>query len=225
MAEGWIAVTGAAGDMGRVVVERLAGAGHQVAALDLRGGDALPSAAALVLGGVDLTDEASVRVAFETLSAQGGQLAGLANLAGGFAWETVADGDPDTWDRLYTLNVKTALHACRAALPLLADGGAIVNVGAGAGTRAGAGMGAYAASKSGVARLTEALAEELRPRAIRVNAILPSIIDTPRNRADMPDADFGAWVTTDELANVVAFLFSDRASGINGAAIPVAGRV
>ena len=86
-------------------------------------------------------------------------------------------------------------------------------------------MGAYAASKSGVARLTEALAAELRGRRIRANAVLPNIIDTPANRADMPDAEFGRWVTTGELAEVIAFLLSDRASGINGASIPVSGRL
>jgi NAD(P)-dependent dehydrogenase (short-subunit alcohol dehydrogenase family) len=86
-------------------------------------------------------------------------------------------------------------------------------------------MGAYAASKAGVARLTEALAAELRDRRIRVNAVLPSIIDTPANRADMADADFDKWVTTRELADVIAFLLSDRASGINGASVPVSGRL
>ena len=86
-------------------------------------------------------------------------------------------------------------------------------------------MAPYAASKSAVARLTEGLAAELKTKRIRVNAVLPSIIDTPANRADMPNADFASWVTADELAEVIAFLLSDRASGITGASIPVAGRV
>ena len=86
-------------------------------------------------------------------------------------------------------------------------------------------MGAYAASKAGVHRLTEALAEELKGKGTRVNAILPSIIDTSANRKDMPDADFDKWVRTDELGNVIRFLLSAEASGVTGALIPVAGRV
>src|SRR3546814_9275584 len=116
-----------------------------------------------------------------------GSSRGLVNVVGGFAWETIADVSVATWDRLYLLNVRTTLNATRAALPQFANGGAIVNIGAGAADRAAAGMGAYAASKAGVARLTEALAAELRDRRIRVNAVLPSVIDTPANRADMPD--------------------------------------
>ena len=149
----------------------------------------------------------------------------VANSAGGFAWERISGGSGGTWDRLFALNVKTALNACQAALPVFAAGGAIVNVGAAAAGKADVGMAAYAASKSGVARLTEALAAELKPRGIRVNVVLPSVIDTPANRADMPDADFSAWVTPDELANVIAFLLSAEAGAITGAAIPVTGRV
>jgi NAD(P)-dependent dehydrogenase (short-subunit alcohol dehydrogenase family) len=94
-----------------------------------------------------------------------------------------------------------------------------------AAAKAGAGMGAYAASKAGVAKLTEALAEELKDKHITVNAILPSILDTPRNRLDMPKADFSRWVTPTEAAEVIAFLVSDAARAITGALIPVAGRV
>lgn len=225
MKKGLVMVTGAAGGLGRVVAERLAAAGHAIAAVDLRDRAALPASATLGLGGVDLTDEASTEAAFAAVRETGGHLAGLVNIAGGFAWETLGEGSGDTWDRLYRLNVKTALHACLAALPLLAEGAAIVNIGAAAAAKADLGMGAYTAAKSGVARLTETLAAELQPRGIRVNAVLPSIIDTPANRADMPNADFGKWVTADELANVIAFLLSDQASGITGAAIPVTGRV
>jgi len=219
--DGRIIVTGAAGILGRAVVTRLHEAGWEVAALDLAQEASLPQEAALRLGGIDLSDDAALAGAVAGL----GPLAGLVNCAGGFAWETVAEGSGATWDRLYALNVRTALNACKAALPALRAGAAIVNVGAAAGAKAELGMAAYAAAKSGVARLTEGLAAELKPRGIRVNAVLPSIIDTPANRADMPLADFGAWVTPDELARVIAFLLSDDASGITGAAIPVIGRV
>jgi NAD(P)-dependent dehydrogenase (short-subunit alcohol dehydrogenase family) len=103
-------------------------------------------------------------------------------------------------------------------------GGRIVNIGAGAAARAGLGMGAYAASKAGVQRFTEALAEELKDRNITVNAILPGIIDTPRNRLDMPKADFTRWVSPDAIAQVILFLASAEAASVTGAAIPVSGR-
>ena len=103
--------------------------------------------------------------------------------------------------------------------------GRIVNVGAMGAIKAAAGMGAYAASKAGVAKLTEALADELKDRGITVNAIMPSTLDTPRNRADMPQADFTRWVAPVEAAEVIAFLVSDAARAVTGALIPVAGRV
>ena len=147
------------------------------------------------------------------------------NIAGGFAWEKVQDGSTDTWDRMYQMNVRTAVAASQAALAHLPDGGRIVNIGANGAVKAGAGMGAYAASKAGVMRFTEALAEELKGRGITVNALLPSIIDTPANRADMPDADFSAWVQPAQLADAIVFLLSDKASAITGALVPVVGRV
>jgi NAD(P)-dependent dehydrogenase (short-subunit alcohol dehydrogenase family) len=218
-----VAVTGAAGALGRKVVEVLSGAGWQVVGIDLA---PLPAEGlALALGGVDLADEAAMGAAAARI-AELGRLDGLVNIAGGFAWETVTDGKVETWDRLYAINVRTALVASRALLPLLAvSRGAIVNIGAAASARAGPGMGAYAASKAGVARLTEALAEEHKHAGVRVNAVLPSIIDTPANRADMPDAAFDTWVTPGQLADVIAFLLSPAASAVTGALIPVTGRV
>lgn len=221
---GIVAVTGAAGALGRKVVETLAGAGWRVVAIDL--GPVGPDGVALALGGVNLTDEAAMAGAAERISAELGQLDGLVNIAGGFSWETVQDGAVATWDRLYAMNVKTTLVSSRALLPLLrASRGAIVNIGAAASVKAATGMGAYAASKAGVARLTEALAEELKDEGVRVNALLPSIIDTPANRADMPDAEFDRWVAPSQLADVIAFLLSPAATAITGALIPVTGRV
>ena len=221
---GIVAVTGAAGALGSKTVEILAAGGWTVVGIDL--GKVASDGVALALGGVDLTDEAAVGVAAARIEKELGRLDGLVNIAGGFSWETVADGSVATWDRLYAMNVRTALIASRALLPMLrASHGAIVNIGAAASVKAGVGMGAYAASKSGVARLTEALAEELKEEGVRVNAILPSIIDTPTNRADMPDADVAKWVSPAQLAGVVAFLLSSDAMPITGALIPVTGRV
>jgi NAD(P)-dependent dehydrogenase (short-subunit alcohol dehydrogenase family) len=150
-----------------------------------------------------------------------GGIDALLNIAGGFAWETLDGGAPATWDRLYRMNVTTAANACRAALPHLraSAAGRIVNVGANGALRS------YAASKAGVHRLTESLAEELKGGRITVNAVLPSIIDTPANRADMPNADPSLWVSPAELAAVMLFLASEAASAVTGALVPVTGRV
>lgn len=219
-----VAVTGAAGALGRKTVEVLKQAGWNVVGIDLAEGPF--EGVDLALGGVDLTVEAAMNTAAGRIEAQFGQLDGLVNIAGGFQWETIIDGDIATWDRLYAMNIKTTLVTSRALTPLLLKSkGAIVNVGAAASIKAAMGMGAYAASKAGVARLTEALAEELKDAGVRVNAVLPSIIDTQTNRNDMPDADFTRWVTPEALANVVAFLLSPQASAVTGALLPVTGRV
>ena len=128
---------------------------------------------------------------------------------------------------MFAINLKTALNASRAALPYLLESGAgrIVNVGAQAAVHAPEGMGAYAASKAAVHRLTESLADELKLRGVTVNAVLPSIIDTPVNRADMPKADFSRWVSPADLAAVLLFLASDEARAVTGALIPVTGKV
>jgi NAD(P)-dependent dehydrogenase (short-subunit alcohol dehydrogenase family) len=140
----------------------------------------------------------------------------------------VEGGDVATWDLLYNVNVRTAFNASRAALPLLkrsGSGGRIVNIGAAGAIKAGSGMGAYAASKAGVAKLTEALADEVKDVGITVNAVLPSIIDTAANRADMPNAEFDRWVKAEQIADLIVFLLSDRASAVTGALIPITGRV
>lgn len=221
-----IAVTGASGALGKVVVDAAITRGARVACINraVARGDA--TADRIELGGVDLTDPAQALQAIDAAAAHFGRLDVLVNVAGAFAFETVADGDPKTWQRLYAINVATALNASRAAIPHLVASGAgrIVNIGAIGALQAGVGMGAYAASKAAVHRLTETLASELKGK-VTVNAVLPSTIDTPANRRDMPKADFATWVTADELADVILFLASDAASGVTGALLPVRGRV
>jgi NAD(P)-dependent dehydrogenase (short-subunit alcohol dehydrogenase family) len=221
-----IVVTGASGALGKVVAETALAQGARVAGVDHAASQIPATADRLELGGVDLTDAAQAKKAIDAVAAHFGKVDALINIAGGFAYETVAEGDPKTWPRMYALNVLTALNASRSAIPHLAVSGTgrIVNVGAMGALQAGSGMGAYAASKAGVHRLTEALAAEWKGK-ITVNAVLPSTIDTAANRASMPKADFGKWVTADELANVILFLASDAASAVTGALLPVSGRV
>jgi NAD(P)-dependent dehydrogenase (short-subunit alcohol dehydrogenase family) len=228
MAERVVAITGAFGALGRAVAQAAAGQGAQLALID-----AAPTApqglpqGALALPGVDLADPAAAERTVAQVIERFGRLDVLVNVAGAFRWETLEGGSLATWDLLYKVNVATAVNMSKAALPhLLKSGvGRIVNVGAGGGLKAAAGMGAYAASKSGVHRLTEALAEETKGKGVTVNAVLPSIIDTPANRADMPDADFGRWVAPSELAAVILFLASPEAGAITGALLPVTGGV
>ncbi len=139
--------------------------------------------------------------------------------------EAVHETSDATWNFLHDINVRTLLHAVRAVVPrmLMARGGKIVNVGASAAQKGLAQMGAYTAAKSAVVRLTEAMSAELRERGINVNCVLPTVIDTPDNRAEMPGADASQWVRPQDLASVVTFLASDAARAVHGAALPVCG--
>ena len=227
-----IVITGAFGSLGAATARAAIKLGARVALIDRAATApaeliAQAGAAGVFLPGVDLADEAAAKTAIDTAHERLQGLDALINTAGAFRWQTVADGDPAVWDSLFSINVKTTLHTCRAAIPHLraSRAGRIVNVGAYAALKAGAGMGAYTASKAGVHRLTESLSAELKDQRITVNAVLPSIIDTPPNRKDMPNADFSTWVSTDSLANILLFLVSEQAQDITGALLPVTGRV
>lgn len=226
-----VIVTGAFGALGTAVARAFAGQGAHLALLDVA-----PQPPArireefgpepLLFGGVDLSDMEATRRVMSVVTMHFGGIDVLVNVAGGFRWQTLEGGSIEAWDDLYTMNLRTAVVCCKAALPSLVERGRgrIINIGAGAALKAGAGMGAYTASKAGVQRLTESLSEELKDRGITVNAILPGTIDTPRNRSDMPDADFSRWVPPSAVAQVIVFLASDAASAVTGAAIPVFGR-
>ena len=218
-----IIVTGGFGILGQAVAAAFAAQGDKVARIDFapKAKAAIPGA--LDIGGVDLTDAAKTAAAIEQVVAAHGGIDVLVNVAGGFTWETLEDGSIDSWARMQAMNLTSNATITKLALPHLiaAEEARVVNIGAGAAIKAGTGMGAYAASKSGVHRLTEALAEELAGKGVTVNAILPSIIDTPTNRADMPDADFSQWVKPQAIAGVILFLASPAAASITGALIPV----
>ena len=221
-----IAVTGALGALGSVVVRSMAAAGASVAAIartSASKAQAQPSGVVL-FGDTDIADASAVDSTLRAIAQKLGGLDALVNLAGGFRWGKVADSGVDIWDQMHKTNLLTAVNATRAALPLMSANGRIIYIGAAGSVKAGAGMGPYAASKAGVAKLTEALAEEVKDRNITVNAILPSIIDTAANRAAMPKSDFSQWVQPEQIADLIVFLLSDRASAITGALIPITGR-
>jgi NAD(P)-dependent dehydrogenase (short-subunit alcohol dehydrogenase family) len=226
-----VLVTGAAGALGRAVVAHFAARGASLALLD-RDGDALgalvnsvPGATALPLA-TNLLDSAAVAAAVDQAVSRFGGIAAAVHLAGGFTMgEAVHETAAVTWQRMLDLNVNTMLHSAAAVVPVMrrAQRGCIVNVGAMSALRGAAKMGAYIASKSALMRLTESMAAELRDDGINVNAVLPSIIDTPANRQSMPDADPNRWVAPEALAAVIGFLCSDDARAIHGALIPVTG--
>jgi NAD(P)-dependent dehydrogenase (short-subunit alcohol dehydrogenase family) len=225
-----VLITGAFGALGAAVARKFAADGAQLILIDRA---AIPASAQQqfsaphqLRGGIDLTQAAATAAAVRTASTAAGGLDVLVNVAGGFQWQPLAEGALDVWDTMFAMNLKTAVNACSAALPFLGARGAgrIINIGAGAAARGAAGMGPYAASKAGVERLTESLAEELKERNITVNSVLPGTLDTARNRADMPSADFSRWVAPEAVADVVAFLASDAARAVTGAAIRVFGR-
>ena len=212
-----VVVTGSAGVLGGAVADAF----HRAKA-DVMGVDIVRTTPAHRSMVADLTDPDGAKRAVEEI----GHIDVLANIAGGFAMgESVAETSDETWDFMFNLNARTVLNMVRAVVPGMRDQGAgrIINIGARAALRGAGAMGAYCASKSVVLRLTESLADELKADGVNVNCILPSIIDTPRNREDMPQADFSKWVKPGDIAAVVMFLASDAASAIHGASIPVEG--
>lgn len=224
-----VIVAGAAGNVGAALARLLASRGARVAAVDTDAGrldavvSALDGGEHLALPGYDLTDFASASALISQVQSTCLRLDGVGTTVGGFAMAKLADAGPEQWDAMFSLNVRTTWNIYRAAVPALrqSGGGALVGVGSVAGLRGTAEMAAYSATKAAVLRLTESLADELRADRIRVNAVMPTTIDTPQNRQSMPDADTTRWVTPSEVAEAMTFLLSDAASGITGALLPV----
>jgi len=225
-----VAITGAAGNLGRAVAHAFADAGAKLALIDLK-----PEALAGAFGAegdtrmfvaANLLDQVKLDAAVGGIVARFGRIDVLCNIAGGFRMGPPVHETPDAdWNFLFDLNARTVLAMARAVVPQMirAGGGSIVNVGAYAAQRGVANMGAYVAAKSAVIRLTESMAAELREQNINVNCVLPTIIDTPENRAAMPEVDPGRWVAPEDLAKVIVFLASEAARAIHGAALPVTG--
>lgn len=211
-----VLITGAGGFLGREVVAAARREGARVTLID-----ALPVAGedGLIL---DLTDRETTAAALAGI----GDVDAVFHLAGGFAMGPPSHAIPQSdWSAMLDINVNTLRGIVAAVVPgMITRGhGKIVTVGALSAQKGQAFMGAYCAAKAMVMRLTESLSAELKSKGINVNGVLPSIIDTPRNRADMPEADPAQWVAPGDLANVICFLGSDAARAIHGALLPVTG--
>ncbi|MGH7051520.1 MAG: SDR family NAD(P)-dependent oxidoreductase [Acetobacteraceae bacterium] len=219
-----VIVTGAAGNLGSAVSELLTRQGSRVVAV-ARAAPGLAAAPALFADAADLADPAeAAAVAAKAVKALG-RIDGLVHTVGGFAMGSAAEADPELFERMWRINLVTTAAMIRAVWPAMrGQGGSIVAIGAQPALRAGAGMAAYAGSKAAVLRLIEGAAEEGKPHGIRANAVLPGTMDTPQNRAAMPDADTRKWVTPAQVAEAIAFLLSGAASGITGAHLAVTGR-
>ena len=223
-----VIVTGGTGGLGAAVVEAFLTSGDRVvvpwivaseeARMQQRFEAAL-RAQQLVLLEADVADaDGAARVAQAA-----GDPAVLVNGVGGFAMGAHHETDLGVWDHLFRLNVRAAAAMTHAALPLFfaRGAGSIVNVAANAALDPPAGMGAYTASKAALIAFTRSLAREVAERGIRVNAVLPTTIDTPANRAAMPDANFALWTKPEQIAATIHWLASDAASAVRGALVPV----
>ena len=227
-------VTGAVGNLGTATANLFQQAGAKTVLVD-RSHDRVREAFKniadspdhLLAGGVDLSDAGSLGKLIEQTLAKFGRLDVLVNTVGGYrGGKPVHEADLADWDFLFNVNVRTTLLCCRAVIPqmLRQSRGTIINVASRDGLAGSAGYAAYSASKSAVLRLTESLASELKASDINVNCIMPGTIDTPQNRAAVPNADFNKWVEPAAIAEVILFLASDASRAVNGAALPVYGK-
>ena len=226
-----VVVSGGTGALGQAMVLAFLGAGARVcvpyvvpaeqAALQARLAPA--EAARVEMKPCDLADEAAVNAYVSDIAARHRRVDVLVNAVGGFAGGDLASTPMAEWNRMMTLNLTTAVVGCRAVLPEMtrARWGRIVNIASRAVISPQGGFIAYTVSKAAVITLTQALAQEVRAHGITVNAVLPSTMDTPANRKAMPDADRSGWVSTESVARVVAFLASDAADAVTGAAVTV----
>jgi NAD(P)-dependent dehydrogenase (short-subunit alcohol dehydrogenase family) len=229
-----VLVTGASGNLGSAVARGFEAAGAQLVLAD-RAADRLPglfpdlvaSPHHMLCGVVDATDPDSVQHWVDAAVARFGRLDVLANTIGGYkAGTPTHETSLETWDFMLGLNARTAFIISRAVLPhmLRQGGGRIVHTAARAAVAGTANHSAYNASKAVVIRLVESMAAEYKHQGVTVNCVLPGTIDTPQNRADMPNADWSKWVPPAAIADAFVFLASDAASYITGAALPVYGR-
>jgi NAD(P)-dependent dehydrogenase (short-subunit alcohol dehydrogenase family) len=223
-----IIVTGAAGNLGSVVARVLALKGAQVVCVDRSEGhfgaiaEGLDPDRLMMIGGCDLGNKTAVDQIVADAVARFGRVTGLVNTVGGFATGKVTEEALAQWDLMMLLNAKIALITSAAVLPALiaAGHGRIVHIAAQPGIKAAAGQAAYAASKAAVIRVVETIAAEHRSHRITANCVLPGTIDTPINRASMPNAKPDIWIAPQSIAELIAYLVSPAGAVVTGGAIP-----
>ena len=228
-----VMVTGASGNLGRAVARKLHARSARLALIDRHKDilekvfpDLTESDDCLMSGCADLTDPAEVSAVVTKVIDYFGRIDVLINTVGGYrAGAPLHETSLETWESMFNLNARTAFITSQCVIPHMIhqQTGKIIHLAARPGLQGRANMSAYSASKAAVIRLTESASAELKKQGINVNCILPGTIDTPQNRVARPDSDFSHWVTLDSLAGVIAFLSSDAARDIHGAAIPVYG--
>ena len=229
-----VLITGAAGALGHVVAHRFGDAGARLVLVDNRPdrlaelcNDLKENYGALLIGNTDVTNPRSVGKMVEMVIRERERIDILLNLVGGYrAGPPIHETPPEVWDFLMNLNAKSVFLVAGAVIPHMIEqgGGKIISISAKPALQGTKGHGVYSAAKAAVIRLTEAMSAELKDHNINVNCVLPSIIDTPANRQEMPKADYSKWVSPEALADVLLFLASDASRTIHGAAIPVYGR-
>lgn len=229
-----VVITGAAGNLGVSVGKIFSSAGARIAFVDRTPGrlmELIPelagSARHFVAPPTDVTDANSIAATIEEIQNCYGRFDVLVNTAGGYRAGTPVHETPiGDWDFMLNLNARSVFLSCQAIIPLMLKhrSGKIINVSSRAALHGDAYHAAYSVSKTAVVRLTESMAEELKTAGININCVMPGLIDTPQNRAAMPDADFGKWVAPEAIADVILFLASESARAIHGAAIPVYGQ-
>lgn len=216
-------VCGGGGALGSALVAAFLGRGDRVVACDRHPGGHEDDPPGVRRVAVDLTSPDEVEELWARLEEVGERPRWVVNAVGGFRAGGVADSEPDDVRFVQDLNLGTAWWSCRAAAQRLGEGAAILNVASRTALVGGSGAAAYTVAKAGVVKLTEILATELAARKVRVNAVLPSVIDTPANRATMPPERMAMAVPPEQIAAVVAFLCSDAAAAVTGAVLPVYG--
>jgi NAD(P)-dependent dehydrogenase (short-subunit alcohol dehydrogenase family) len=229
-----VLITGAGGNLGSAVTRKFLSAGANLILVDFSDEkltrvfpELIHSGQHVIAQGVDINNKGSLQAILSEAMDKYGRLDILVNTIGGYQGGFPLNETPDdTWDMLFTLNVRPVYNLAKVVVPIMkeAQSGKIINLAARLALRGSSNNAAYSAAKSAVIRLTESMAAELKNDGVNVNCVLPGTIDTPQNRASMPNADYSRWVTPDAIADVIVFLASDFARAISGASIPVYGR-
>jgi NAD(P)-dependent dehydrogenase (short-subunit alcohol dehydrogenase family) len=216
-----VLITGATGGLGQSVTAEFSGAGATVVVAERQSSKRLPDGVQSFTA--DVTQESDVQRLVTEVKHKTGRIDGLINLVGGFAMGRLTETHPSDWSKMLTLNLTAAFLLSRAVVPSMIEQGSgrVIHIGARAAIDPFPGAAAYLVSKSGLVAMIKVLALELAGSGVNINSVLPTIIDTPVNRQNMPDADYNKWVKPESIAQLLLFLASDEASAINGALIPI----